>query len=56
MMIEFHAASEVAPMLEAFVEALKRRQNVDWSLLPGLPVLLKMNEDLELVGVDPRAG
>lgn len=32
------------------------RQDVNWALLPGLPVLLKMNEDLESVGADGRAG
>lgn len=56
MLTQFHASSDVADTLEAFAEALGEEQKVDWSLLPGLPLLLKMNEDLETVGADGRAG
>lgn len=55
LMTQFHPVDDVADTIEAFAEALEKKQNVDWSLLPGLPVLLKLDEDLATVSPGGRA-
>lgn len=55
MMTQFHAANDIAGTIEAFTETLEGKENVDWSLLPGLPILLKLEEDLDTVGAGSRA-
>ncbi len=54
MMTQFHTADDIASTIEAFAEALQAKQNVDWSQLPGLAILLKLEEDLATVGAGSR--